>query len=119
MKTYVQGGYVTITVGQFANVCEARKSGRISFLGLRVWLACHEQRAKRCTAKTPVRFGDDARDVKPVAVRHELHRKLLHEALYADGFVAMFRSLLHRLSLQTGMTQRWEIVLCRHNLPKA
>lgn len=47
---------MTITVGQFANVCEARKSGRIGFLSLRVWLAAHEQRAKRCTARGRVLF---------------------------------------------------------------
>ncbi|MDL5047330.1 hypothetical protein QQ054_15025 [Oscillatoria amoena NRMC-F 0135] len=71
MKTYVQGGYVTITVGQFANVCEARKSGRISFLGLRVWLACHEQRAKRCMAKGQVLFtvGELARLIRRASER--------------------------------------------------
>src|SRR5262245_57235482 len=56
MSSHVQGGYAVITVGQFANVCEARKAGRISFLALRVWLAAHEQRAKRCTAKGRVLF---------------------------------------------------------------
>src|SRR5689334_20850509 len=56
MKTRVDGGYAVITVGQFANVCEARRSGTISFLALRVWLAAHEQRAKRCTAKGRVLF---------------------------------------------------------------
>lgn len=56
MKTRVDGGYAVITVGQFANVCEARRAGRISFLALRVWLAAHEQRAKRCCAKRLVRF---------------------------------------------------------------
>lgn len=55
MKTRVDGGYAVITLGQFASVCEARKLGRISFLALRVWLAAHEQRAKRCTAKGKIR----------------------------------------------------------------
>src|SRR5262249_15046166 len=56
MRTNVDGGYAVITVGQFANVCEARRAGRISFLALRVWLAAHEQRAKRCTATGRVVF---------------------------------------------------------------
>jgi hypothetical protein len=49
--TKIQGGYVLISVGQFANVCAARRDREISFLALRVWLAAHEQRAKRCLAK--------------------------------------------------------------------
>ena len=56
MATEVEGGYVLVTVGQFANVCAAKIAGEISFLALRVWLAAHEQRAKRCTASGPVRF---------------------------------------------------------------
>lgn len=40
-----------ISVGQFANVCAARRDQEISFLALRVWLAAHEQRAKRCYSK--------------------------------------------------------------------
>jgi hypothetical protein len=59
MVTRVDGGYVVVTVGQFANVCAARKSGAISFLALRVWLATHEQRAKRCTARGRVFFKTD------------------------------------------------------------
>jgi hypothetical protein len=51
MSSIVVGGYASITVGQLANVCAARKEGLISFLALRIWLAAHEQRAKRCTAK--------------------------------------------------------------------
>jgi hypothetical protein len=47
MEAKVAGGYVLITVGQLANVCAARKSGAISFLALRVWLATHEQCARR------------------------------------------------------------------------
>jgi hypothetical protein len=43
----------------------------------------------------------------------------LQKALNRGCFAIVFRSLLHRSSLRTGMTQRWEIVLCRHNLPKA
>jgi len=49
--TKIQGGYVLVSVGQFANVCVARRDRQISFLALRVWLAAHEQRAKRCTSK--------------------------------------------------------------------
>jgi len=45
------GGYVLISVGQFANVCAARREQQISFLAFRVWLAAQEQCAKRCTAK--------------------------------------------------------------------
>jgi len=56
MQTSVDGGYALITVGQLANVCAARKDGRISFLALRTWLAAHEQRAKRCTAKGWFRY---------------------------------------------------------------
>lgn len=47
----IEGGYVLISVGQFANVSAARREGEISFLALRVWLAAHEQLAKRCTSK--------------------------------------------------------------------
>jgi hypothetical protein len=47
----LQGGYVLISVGQFANVCAARENKEITFLALRVWLADHEQSAKRCTSK--------------------------------------------------------------------
>jgi hypothetical protein len=47
----IQGGYVLISVGQFANVCATRKNREISFLALRVWLEAHEQSAKRCTSK--------------------------------------------------------------------
>lgn len=56
MQTSVDGGYALITVGQLANVCAARKENRITFLALRTWLAAHEQRAKRCTARGRVRF---------------------------------------------------------------
>jgi hypothetical protein len=56
MQTSVDGGYALITVGQLANVCAARKDGRISFLALRTWLAAHEQRAKRCTVKGRLRY---------------------------------------------------------------
>ena len=56
MATEVDGGYVVITVGQFASVCAARKDGIISFLALRVWLAAHEQKAKRCLAKGRLSF---------------------------------------------------------------
>jgi hypothetical protein len=56
MATRVDGGYAVITVGQFANVCAARKKGVISFVALRVWLAAHEQRAKRCTATGRVSY---------------------------------------------------------------
>jgi hypothetical protein len=56
MKTAVEGGYVLVTVGQLANVCAARKAGEISFLSLRVWLATHEQLARRCTATGAVRY---------------------------------------------------------------
>jgi hypothetical protein len=58
MGSAVAGGYLVITVGQFANACAARKQGRISALALRVWLACHEQRAKRCTAKGAVCYTE-------------------------------------------------------------
>jgi len=47
----IEGGYVLISVGQFANVCAAKREGDISLLALRVWLAAHEQKAKRCIAK--------------------------------------------------------------------
>jgi hypothetical protein len=56
MASRVDGGYAVITVGQFANVCAARKSGLISFVALRVWLAAHEQRAKRCTARGRISY---------------------------------------------------------------
>ena len=49
--TNIEGGYVLVSVGQFASVCAAKREGEISFLALRVWLAAHEQLAKRCTAK--------------------------------------------------------------------
>ncbi len=51
MSAVVVGGYASITVGQLSNICAARKAGAVSFLALRIWLAAHEQRAKRCTAK--------------------------------------------------------------------
>ncbi|MCZ2078322.1 MAG: hypothetical protein LC130_25405, partial [Bryobacterales bacterium] len=47
MESLVDGGYVLITVGELANVCAARKSGALSFMALRVWLATHEQRTRR------------------------------------------------------------------------
>src|SRR5690349_396652 len=47
MESLVEGGYVLITVGQLANVCAARKAGALSFMALRVWLATHEQLARR------------------------------------------------------------------------
>src|SRR6266487_4164601 len=56
MASRVDGGYAVITVGQFASVCGARKAGLISFLALRVWLAAHEQRAKRCLARGRVSY---------------------------------------------------------------
>src|SRR5690349_14328166 len=56
METTVAGGYVLVTVGQLANVCAARKAGEISFLALRIWLATHEQLARRCTAKGAVHY---------------------------------------------------------------
>lgn len=59
METTVEGGYALISVGQFANVCAARKDGLISFVALRVWLAAHEMRAKRCTAKGRVHYSTD------------------------------------------------------------
>lgn len=40
-----------ISVGQLSNVCAARKGRAISFLALRVWLAAHELKAKRCIAQ--------------------------------------------------------------------
>jgi hypothetical protein len=88
MKTTVQGGYAVITVGQFANVCEARKSGRISFLALRVWLAAHEQRAKRCMAKGRVLYtqkelsgliGRGLSELSVSGAMRELHRHQLIE----------------------------------------
>ena len=52
MEARIAGGYVLVTAGQLANICAARKSGAISFLALRVWLATHEQRARRLDTKT-------------------------------------------------------------------
>lgn len=56
MESLVDGGYVLITVGELANVCAARKSGALSFMALRVWLATHEQRARRAQGAGEARY---------------------------------------------------------------
>jgi hypothetical protein len=81
--TKIQGGYVLISVGQFANLCAARDEKRISFLAFRVWLAAHEQKARRCMAKhrrfTTGELAELVRE-KPKAVERAL-RQLAAEKL--------------------------------------
>ena len=56
MKKAVIGGYISFTAGELATLCALRKAKVLSFAALRVYLACHEIKAKRCQAKKQIRY---------------------------------------------------------------
>ena len=48
MTEPVYGGFCVLTVGQIANICALKQKKLLSGLGLRLYLAAHEEKAKRC-----------------------------------------------------------------------
>ncbi len=85
----VLGGYKILTIGQLANLCAARMAHTISFAAMRVYLACHEQKATRTAVKGSIRYTHE-----------ELH-KLLDKTTVGEGRIAQALKELENANLLT------------------